>query len=540
MYVEEIKHKRNGKTYVSVLVRESYREGGKVLHRTLSNISNLPKNCIQQIKSMLKGDGGYKISIEDLAVSNSREYGASKVLVDLAKDIGLDKIIYSKPVKWGQNALAMIAGRIIYPGSKLSLTNMYLDTVLWELCGHERDSRLDVNEDCYEPMDELLKRKKSIQKQLANKHLNNGCIVLYDLTSTYFEGEYENSDLVKFGYNRDGKRGHEQVNIGLLTNAEGCPIAVETFSGNTTDQVTVKGQVEKLINNYKIKDVIFVGDRGMLTPKRIEEVNKEGYKTITALTHAQMQDLISRGVITASLFKINEYPEVRDLDDTKIRYVLCLNPKRQKTDSQTRLNLINATILHLDKIKSTKKKYTQEKMGARVGKIWAKYGTEKYFEWSVVNNKLEYRILQEVVDKEKRIDGCYIIRTDTSAEILSSKEVYKAYKKLIHVEQAFRVIKTHSLEIRPVFHHLDHRIQAHVFLCMLSYYLQWHMNQRLLDVYQSDGIGKHRRWTFLQVIERLKSIRSQTVQIGGVNLPNVISIPDEEQRMLLNALQLKL
>jgi transposase len=540
MYVEEIKHKRNGKTYVSVLVRESYREGGKVLHRTLSNISNLPKNCIQQIKSMLKDDGGHKISIEDIAISNSREYGASKVLVNLAKDIGLDKIIYSKPVKWSQNALAMIAGRIMYPGSKLSLTNMYLDTVLWELCGHERDSHPDVNEACYEPMDELLKRKKYIQKQLANKHLNDGCIVLYDLTSTYFEGEYENSDLVKFGYNRDGKRGHEQVNIGLLTNAEGCPIAVETFAGNTTDQVTVKGQVEKLINEYKIKDVIFVGDRGMLTPKRIEEVNKEGYKTITALTHTQMQDLISRGVITVSLFKINEYPEVRDLDNTKIRYVLCLNPKRQKTDGQTRLNLMNATILQLNKIKNTKKKYTQEKMGARVGKIWAKYGTEKYFKWSVVNNKLEYSILQEVVDKEKKIDGCYIIRTDTAVEILSSKEVYKAYKKLIHVEQAFRVIKTHSLEIRPVFHHLDHRIQTHVFLCMLSYYLQWHMNQRLLDVYQNDGTGKHRRWTFLQVIERLKSIRSQTVQMGGVNLPNVISIPDEEQKMLLNALQLKL
>ena len=150
MYVEEIKHKRNGKTYVSVLVRESYRDGGKVLHRTISNISNLPRNCIQQIKNMLKGDGGYKISIEDLAVFNSREYGASKVLVDLAKDIGLDKIIYSKPVKWSQNALAMIAGRIMYPGSKLSLTNMYLDTVLWELCGHERNSYPDVNEDCYE------------------------------------------------------------------------------------------------------------------------------------------------------------------------------------------------------------------------------------------------------------------------------------------------------------------------------------------------------------------------------------------------------
>ncbi len=540
MYVEEIKAKRNGKTYTTVLIRESYREGSKVLHRTISNISNLPRQYIQRIKDMLKGEDARKISIEDLSVSGSREYGASKVLIELAKDIGLDKIIYSKPVRWSLNALAMIAGRIMYPGSKLSLTSMYLDTVLWELCGHEKDSQPDVNKDCYESMDELFKRQKSIQNQLAKKHLKDGCIVLYDITSTYFEGEYEESALVKFGYNRDCKRGHEQINIGLLTNVEGCPVAVETFPGNTQDQVTVKGQIEKLVNEYKVKDVIFVGDRGMLTPKRLSEVNKEGYKTITALTHAQMQNLISEGLITKDLFKVDEYPEVRERDDIKIRYVLCLNPKRQKMDHQARMNLVKATIIELDKIKNAKRKQLKEKTGARVGKIWAKYGTEKYFEWSVVDDRLKYEVIQEVLDKENRLDGCYIIRTDVAEDLLSSKEVYKAYKKLIHVEQAFRIIKTHSLEIRPVFHHLDHRIQAHVFLCMLSYYLEWHMNQRLSIVYQNDGNGKNRRWTFLQVIERLKSIRSQTVSLGNIKLPNVISTLDGEQQMLLDALRLKL
>lgn len=540
MYVEEIKHQRNGKIYTTVLVRESYREGKNVRHRTVSNISDLPKTCIQQIKDTLKGGGSHKVSVEDLAISESREYGASKVLIELAKNIGLDKIIYSKPIEWSQNALAMIVGRIMYPGSKLSLTNIYLDTVLWKLCGHSKDLQPGVNKDCYDPLDKLFKRQKSIQRQLAEKHLKDGCIVLYDITSTYFEGEYEDSDLVKFGYSRDCKRGHEQINIGLLTNVEGCPIAVETFAGNIQDQVTVKGEVKKLVNDYKVKDVIFVGDRGMLTAKRIAEVNEEGYKTITALTHAQMHNLISAGVITASLFKIDEYSEVKDPDNHGIRYVLCFNPKRQKMDHQTRMDLINATILGLEKIKNTKKKYTKEKMGARVGKVWVRYETEKYFEWSVVNDKLEYKIIQEVIDKEKKLDGCYTIRTDVSVETLSLQEVLAAYKKLIYVEQAFRVIKTHSLEIRPVFHHLDHRIQAHVFLCMLSYYLQWQMNQRLSTVYQNDGAGKNRRWTFLQVIERLKSIRSQTVRIGNVDLPNVISTPDEEQKMLLDAIGLKL
>ena len=451
MYVEEITRKSNGKIYKTVLIRESYRDGTKILHRTISNISKLPHNCIQQIKNMLKSgmDNSNKISIADLEVSNSKEYGASKAVVSLAKDLGLDKMIYSKKTPWSENALAMIAGRVIYPGSKLSLTNMYRDTVFWELCGHEKKSQPDVNKDCYQPMDELLKRQHSIQKQLAHKHLHDGCIVLYDITSTYFEGEYEDSSFVKYGYSRDCKRGHEQVNIGLLTNIQGCPVAIETFPGNTQDQVTVKGQVKQLVNEFNVKDVVFVGDRGMLTPKRIEEVNEKGFKTITALTHLQMQDLLLRDIIKTSLFKINEYPEVKDPDNPNIRYVLCLNPKRQKVDSHTRMELIRATIVELDKIKNTRVKYSQEKMGARAGKIWAKYKTEKYFQWSVVNGKLNYHIVQEVIDKEKKLDGCYIIRSDVAVETFSSEEVYRTYKKLIHVEQAFRVIKTTSLELNP-------------------------------------------------------------------------------------------
>ena len=540
MYMEEIKRSHKGKTYTTVLVRESYREAGKVLHRTVSNISGLPRNCIDRIKNILKGDTSDTISVADLKISESREYGASKVLIETAKLIGLDKLIYSKQTPWSQNVLAMIAGRIMYPGSKLSLTGMYLDTVLWELCGHQKNSCPDVYEDCYQAMDRLLERQKSIQKELASRHLQDGCVVLYDITSTYFEGEYEDSDLVKFGHNRDCKKGHEQINIGLLTSVEGCPIAVETFPGNTQDQVTVKGEVEKLALEYKVKEIIFVGDRGMLTPKRIAEVNERGYKTVTALTRCQMHGLLSKGIAQTSLFKMNEYPEVTDPETPGIRYILCVNPKRQELDKQTRMQLIKATIAELEKIRNGKKKCSTEKTGARAGKIWARYKTEKYFEWSVTNNQLQYRILQEKIDKEKELDGCYVIRTDVAREALSSEEVYRTYKKLIQVEQAFRIIKTHSLEIRPVFHHLDHRIRAHVFLCMLAYYLQWHMNQKLSEIYQSDGSGKNRRWTFLQVIERLKSIRIQTAQLGNVELPNVISQPDHEQKKLLNALEIKL
>ena len=534
MYVEEIKRKIKGKQYKTVLVRESYREGTKVCHRTIANLSKLPEHCIQVIKDGLKGrklnETGH------LVISKSREYGASKTIIKIAKEVGLDKMIYSRKTKWSQNALALVAGRIIYPGSKLSLTNRYLDTILWELCGHPKEYKPIVNKDCYESMDKLIKRQKSIQKQLAAKHLCNGCIVLYDMTSTYFEGEYKNSDLIKYGYSRDCKKGHEQVTIGLLTNSEGCPVAVETFAGNTQDQVTVKGQVKDLVDNFNVKEVIFVGDRGMLTPKRIKEVNQEGFKTITALTRFQMKDLISRKVIKPSFFRQGEYVEVQEPDRSGIRYILCLNPKRQKTDFETRMKLIDMTISKLDHIRKSKIKRRQEKIGAQVGRVLAKYKTGKYFDWSVINGKLEYSVVDEVRSKDKEIDGCYIIRTDTSPEILPAKDVYKTYKKLIHVEQAFRIIKTTSLEIRPVFHHLDKRVRGHIFLCMLSYYLQWHMNQRLSAVYENDGSGENRRGTYQQVIERLKGIRSQEVTIGGVNVSDVISEPDKEQKMLLKAL----
>jgi len=294
--------------------------------------------------------------------------------------------------------------------------------------------------------------------------------------------------------------------------------------------------VENLVNHYNVKEVIFVGDRGMLTPKRIKEVNREGFKTITALTRKQMQDLLSKEIIHPTQFEVNKYPEVQDPDEPAIRYVLCLNPKRQKDDFQTRMKVINMTIAKLDKIRNSKAKRNSEKIGAQVGKILAQYKTGKYFEWSVIDGRLEYKLNQDLVDKEKQIDGCYVIRADTNSETLSSKEVYKTYKKLIQVEQAFRIIKTTSLEIRPVFHHLDDRVRAHVFLCMLSYYLQWNMNHRLSEIYHSNGSGENRRWTFRQVIERLKTIRSNTLRIGDVDLQGVISTPDKEQKMLLNAL----
>ena len=528
MFIDEIFSKKNGKKYKTTLIRETFREKGKVLHRTIANISKLPDACINEIKRYFKTGPLQNIDYKDLQTFESKEYGASWSLLSIIKDLGLDTMIFSKKVQWREDVLAMIIGRIIYPSSKLFLTHLYTDTVLWELCGHSYNTKPEVQKHCYIPMDLLLERQEAIQNKLAKKHLENGCVVLYDITSTYFEGEYEDSDIVNYGYNRDRKRGFEQVNIGLLTDKSGCPIAVETFSGKTPDQVTVQGQSKKISNKFHVKSVIFVGDRGMLTPKRIEEVNAEGFQTITALTHKQMETLLEKKVISLNHFQI-KYFTVADPQNSKIRYILCFNPKRK--------DLINKVEQELNKIP---KKSSNQKISAAVGKIWKTYRIEKFFTWNVENQTLTFSLKNDKIAEEEQLDGCYIIRTDVPEETLSSEEVVKTYKKLAHVEKAFRIIKTTVLEIRPIRHHLDNRIKSHIFLCMLAYYLQWQILNRLDPLFKTDGKGETRRYSFSLILERLKSLRSEKVRIGSVVIDGVKTRPDPEQTKILELLKVTL
>lgn len=245
MYIERIRKRHGSKQYVTTLIRESYRDSKKVKHRTIANISRLPKHLISGIESCFNNEAVSFHKANELKIKNSREYGASAAFAKLARELQLDKIIYSRKEQWREDALAMIIGRMMYQGSKLHLTHLHHDSILWELFGYNEQSSPDVEEHCYESLDLLLERQPSIQKALAKHHLRNGCLIMYDITSSYLEGEYENSELVAFGYSRDKKRGHEQIVIGLLTNDEGCPVAVEVFSGNTTDQTTVLEQAKK-------------------------------------------------------------------------------------------------------------------------------------------------------------------------------------------------------------------------------------------------------------------------------------------------------
>ena len=536
MYVEEIKKKQGKKVYRTFLVRESYKEKGKVKHRTIANLSHLPEALIIQIKTALAKEGSSLLS-DDLELMDSREYGASFSFLELAKRLELDKYLYSRHEQWRNDLMAMIVGRIVFQGSKLHLSNISRDSALWELCGHANNAKINVDKHCYAPMDRLLERQSSIQKQLAKKHLRDGCLILYDITNTWLEGDYVDSELVDYGLGKGGKKGYKQVAIGLIADRRGCPVAIEVFNGRTSDQATVKEQAQNLARFYGVREIVFAGDRGMLTPKRIEELSELGFKTLTALTHPQISKLLEHNVIQTELFDERHIEEIVDPYNPEIRYMLCKNPYTMRKERATRESLIQKVNSKLDEISKVRRKREQKNVCARVGALFGKYKIGKFYEWSVSEKGvLEWSLNKELIEREKALDGCYIVRTDTSPENMNSEEAVAGYKSLAGLEKAFRNLKTVSLEIRPVYHKKDDRIRAHVFICMLAYYIQWHAAECLSPLFEDDGIGADRRWSFQVVIERLKSIRKTNLQIKGVKVTSKISTPDSEQQKILHLL----
>ncbi len=521
------------------LIRSSYREGGKIKHTNHGRITGLDFNGLKLVQLAIRGLTIPKDSPEGLKTKGAKEYGASYALLKVAEKIGLNKSIYSRPnEQWVKDCMAMIIGRVIYQGSKLSLSNQWKNTVLWELCGVE--GKVNVKDHCYKSMDELLKRQDQIQKKLSKKHMKNGQMVLYDITSSYFEGAYSESDIVRFGYNRDQKKGTAQIVIGLICNKEGCPVGTEVFAGNTPDGQTVTDKINEAQTKYGIKELIFVGDRGMVTQettKKLKDV--EGLKLISALTHPQIMALNKRDVIQMGLFDEKNVVEVIDPETPFRRYCLCKNLETAKRETQTRLKLIQSTTEALIKIESSKKAVSDEKIGGRVGRVLQKYKVGKFIVWAVKDGKLEWSLDTDKVEAEQKIDGCYIIWTNVAADQLSKDDVVKAYKSLANVEMAFRNIKTVQLELRPIFHKTDDRIRAHVFICMLAYYLQWHLKKMLQPLFQSDGTHENREWTFQNVIQRLSMIHKEKAILNKVEFDH-ISTPENDQEKILDLLGVKL
>jgi transposase len=518
-------HKSSTKPYG--YIRSSYRKNGKVCHDTISSISGC---SLEQLKSMKAAFDGKPFSCDDIVVTSGREYGASDMLFSLAKRIGLDKIIYSRNEDWVKCSLAMIIGRIVYGGSKLNLSKVSELSCLWEICGINCD-KIDVDEHCYDAMDELLARQELIQKKLAKKHLYEGSAILYDITSSYFEGEYLSSEIVAYGYNRDKKQGKKQITIGLICTKEGCPVGVEVFAGNTTDCTTVGDKMKEIKNKYGITSFVFVGDRGMLTQKNIDECD-DNTETITALTHSAMKKLCEHENVQLSLFDENMITEVILPEEPNIRYALKKNPIRLEKERKSRSRLIEKTEEELDKIAVPKKKTDDKTLIGRASKIFAKYKTEKYFKWDVNNALLTFSRRTEVIKEDELYDGFYVIRTDVPSNSMDICEVVNTYKSLINVEHAFRNMKTVELELRPIYHKTDDRIKAHVLICMLAYYLLWHMSKALKPLY-----GDNYNHSQTYIIETMKTLQKQKIIVGSIETLNIAN-PTDFQKQIQDLLSL--
>lgn len=521
------------------LIRTSIRKDGKNTHETISTLTGLSFEQLKLIQAALQGNVVLK---KDFVIKNSKEYGASYAFLQLAKDLELDKALYSRTSEpWVRDSLAMIIGKVIYAGSKLSLTRMSSDSCLWDICGIN-DKTIDVNQHCYQSMDKLFKRQKAIQQKLANKHLTNNSIILYDITSSYLEGEYTDSELVTYGYNRDKKKGHEQIVIGLICSNDGCPIAVEVFRGNTKDESTIEGKINQIKKDFNIKNAIFVGDRGMITKTqftRIQENEVNYIKTISALTHSQLMHLCEKDFVQLSMFDEKKIIQVIDPDNPQIRYGLSKNKVRGLKDKKTRETLLSKTEAELIKISNLKRSYDDATTGIRVGKVINKYKVGKLLKVKIQDGKISWERDAKKILEAEALDGLYVIFTDVKEEEMDITEIVQSYRKLIGVEQAFRNLKTAQLEIRPIYHKTDERIKCHVFLCTLAYYLMWNAKQRLSPLFESDVDGQNKKYTFEYILERLKSIRKETVEIEGIQT-TIITEYDEEQQRILDYLNVKL
>jgi len=482
---------KDGTVYESHLLRRTFREGGKVKHETLGNLSDLPPDAIEYLKKRLQGVIGPGEIPAGFEIIRSLPHGNVAAVLGTLRQCGLEAIIGSKPSRERSLVVALIVSRLLSPASKLATRTQWEKETAQNSLSEELELGDTQLREPYEVLDWLLNRKTRIENKLAKKHLSDGTLVLYDVSSSYYTGRV--SDLVQYGYSRDGKKGFPQIVYGLLCTAEGCPIAVEVFAGNTADPNTLSAQVAKVRQRFRLKRVVLVGDRGMITSKRIDEELRDvdGLDWITALRSDAIKKLVSQQTIQPSLFDETDLAEVTSDDFPGERLIVCRNPLLADQRARKRHELLAATEKDLSRIAAAVSRPRnplrgKDKIGLRVGRTINKYKMAKHFELVIEDDRFEYHRLDEKIATEAALDGLYVIRASVKKEALSSEETVRAYKDLAHVERAFRSLKTIDLHLRPIFHHKDDRISAHVFLCMLAYYVEWHMRAKLQELIFED------------------------------------------------------
>lgn len=474
MHVAVVPSRQKSGEYSSVLVRQTYREGGKVKHRTLANLSKLPPAAVDAVRAVLRGDpvGPLERSFE---IERSLPHGHVLAVLGELRKLGLDKLLAARPRRERELAMAMIVSRVLRPDSKLATARSLAHTTLAGTLGVE-----GVNEDdLYAAMDWLLARQPAVEQGLAARHLVEGGVVLYDLSSSYMEGSH--CELARRGYSRDGKRGLPQIEFGMVTNSEGCPVAVDVFEGNMADPMTVGSQVEKIKDRFGIQEVVLVGDRGMLTSARIEALKQAGgVSWISALRSTQIASLMKAGDLQLGLFDHRNLAEISSQLFEGERLVVCKNPALAEDRARKREELLQATEQELDKVVEAVKSGRLKQATAiaeRVGRVLGRYKVGKHFLREIAEGHFSYRRDQAKIEAEAALDGIYVVRSNVSTQTLSEEALVRSYKLLARVERAFRTMKSVDLQVRPVHHRLADRVRAHVFICMLAYYLRWHLER---------------------------------------------------------------
>lgn len=458
----------------AILLRESLREGKKIVKRTLANLSALSLSQAEAIRAVLKGQPLAAVD-EVFEIIQSRAHGAVNAIALAMGRLRLSALLGREPGRERDLVLAMIAARVLDPQSKLATTRSWDHSTLGELFGV---SDADENE-LYAALDWLRERQPVIEQRLAKRHLQEGGRVLYDLSSSYFEGEA--CPLAARGYSRDGKKGTLQVNYGLLTDARGCPVAISVFEGNTTDPETLLEQVEKLQNDFALQSVILVGDRGMISQAQVEALREyAGVAWITALKSGAIRQLVAAGTLQMDLFDERNLFECTHDDFPGERLIACRNPQLAKLRAAKRCELLAATTAALETVQrmvTHGRLKDPDKIGVRVGRVINQYKMAKHLVLEISATQFAFHINQESVAAEAALDGLYVIRTALPAAQISSAEAVRHYKGLSHVEAAFRSLKSDDLQIRPIYHHTEERVRAHLLLCMLAYYVKWHMGE---------------------------------------------------------------
>jgi hypothetical protein len=474
----------------AILLRESYRQGGKVKSRTLANLTHWPPAQLDALRRVLRGE--VLVAPEDaFEIVRSLPHGHVAAVLGTVRRLGFDHLIAAKTSGYRALVLAMIVARILDPQSKLATARgLGLDTASTSL-GHTLGVETADADALYTAMDWLLRRQPQIEAALATRHLSEGTLALYDLTSTYFEGH--TCPLAQFGHSRDGKKGKVQIVFGLVCNAEGCPVAVEVFEGNTGDPTTVASVITKLRERFHLRRVVLVGDRGLLTDARIREELKpvEGLDWITALRGPTIRQLVENGALDLRRFAQTDLVALTAPSYPEERLIACRNAPLAAERARKREDLLQATERELDKIvhattRAQRRLTGQDKIALRVGKVRNRFKMGKHFGLEITDERFSYARDTQSIAAEAALDGVYVLWTSVAADTLTPGDTVRAYKSLAVVERAFRSLKTVDLHVRPIGHRLAERVRAHVFLCMLAYYIEWHLRQALAPLLFDD------------------------------------------------------